>query len=496
MRSLNKYLMLAAMAASTSWLTGCFLGSDNSGPSAAAVKQSDSSANLASADMEKSLARMSDMQQFQYGKEDLSSLHSSRDEFAAALRINPGNSKARLGMALTGVLIAAQSPKLAGVINRTLDNKSPFDVNTTRNAPLMRAEVLRKVAQASTWPEFHEIQDAIADTMLPALDEAINNLNAVYQDPNFSMNLTIEGQTRELDHAEAGILLAGVHAIHGLLTLYLAYDIDVDYNGSYDYIQTLSGLDTVDDFSQLTAAQRDGLNKVASILAPTSPFLAVRPAWKARLANVDDEIRSALDILKEAVGSIANERDDQSDDLIRICGLYETGSCISRPEYDGGKAVIDSVRKYMSQPYLVQVPGLDTTIRVNFAAYFNVQDYKKMLPYYGFYDANVWSEAKPVLFFTDSRGAVTGNIMNLIKIGKDADANGTPVRQVIAQIRQVIHLQDPTFQGFLPGATEDAVWNLVIKQAEMNESQDNGVVYKKTAMSPLKPNFALSLLGK
>jgi hypothetical protein len=496
MRSSHKYLILAAMALSTSWLTGCFLGSDNSGPSPEAVKESDAAATKAGTDLEASLARMSDMEQFEYGKEDLTSLHDSKRQFGEALRLNPGNSKARLGLALTGVLIAAQSPKLAAVINRTLDSKSPFDPGLTEDAAESRVEVLRKVAEAATLPEFHEIQDAIADTMLPALEEAINHLNAVYQDPAFTMTLTLEGETREIDHAEAGIMLAGVRAMHGLLTLFLSYDVDIDDNGSYDYIEALANLDTVKNFSELSDAQRAALNKAVTILAPTSPFMAVRPAWKARLAGVDDEIKTALNVLKEAMASIEKEKDPQEDDLIRICQPFEDGSCIAQAEYEEGIAVIDSVRKYMDRPFLVEIPELDTAISVNFAAYFNVQDYKKMLPYYGFYDATQWSDAKPVLFFTDSRGTVTGNIKTLMQIADDADANGTPVREVIAQVRQVIHLQDPTFQGFLPGATENALWNLLIKQAEYNESLNNDPVFKKSALAPMKPNFALSLLGK
>jgi hypothetical protein len=487
-------MILAATALSASWLTGCFLGSDNSGPSPESVKQSDSAAAKAGTDLETSLSRMSDMEQFQYGKEDLTSLHNSQRQFGDALRLNPGNSKARLGLALTGVLIAAQSPQLAAVINRTLDSKSPFDPQVTEDAPEMRIAVLRKVAEASTWPEFHEIQNAIADTMLPALEEAINHLNIVYQDPAFTMTLTLEGETHEIDHAEAGVMLAGVRAMHGLLTLFLSYDIDIDYNGSYDYIEALAQLDTIDDFSELSDAQRAALNKAATILSPTSPFMAVRPAWKARLAGVDDEIKSALNVLKEAMASIENESDPQEDDLIRICGPFEEGTCIAPIAYEAGIADLDTVRKYMDRPYLVEIPNLDTAISVNFAAYFNVQDYKKMLPYYGFYDAAQWSDAKPVLFFTDSRGTVTGNIKTLMQISDDADANGTPVRQVIAQVRQVIHLQDPTFQGFLPGATEDALWNLLLKQAEYDEARN--VVFKKSALAPMRPDFALSLLGK
>ena len=94
----------------------------------------------------------------------------------------------------------------------------------------MRAGVLRKVAAASTFPEFHELQDSIGNVLLPALDDAIGRLKAAYDDPDFSMTLTLDGEPRELDHAEAGILLAGVHAIRGLITLWLSYDLDIDYH--------------------------------------------------------------------------------------------------------------------------------------------------------------------------------------------------------------------------------------------------------------------------
>ncbi len=496
MRPVPKYFLLASLASTLAGLTGCVLGSDNSGSTPVDVKGSNTSDSLATANLETNVSRMNNLGQFKYGKEDLTDLRNSHAEFADAVRLNPGNNKAQLGLALTGVLLAGQSDHLASVINQTLDSKSPFDTRLTQGAPLARAGVLRKVAAASTLPEFHVIQDAIADTLLPALEEAMVHLDKVYQDPSFSMTLTIDGESRELDHAEAGILLAGVHAIHGLLTLWLARDIDVDYQGSYDYLKSFANLDTISDFSQLTQTQKDDFNKAAAILAPTSPFLTVRPAWAARLAAVDGEIKSALATLKEAVASIDHETDPQSDDLIHICGLNETGSCIDRGDYAQGGKYIDTAIKYMAQPYALGIPGIDTTIMVDFSAYFKVQDYKKMLPYYGFYDANVWSEEKPVLYFTNAKGQITGNIKTLVRIAKDADSLGTPVAQVVAQYRAVIHFQDPTFQGFLPGATEDGIWNLILKQAQRNQTVVAYTGLEKRAVSTMGPGFALGLIGK
>lgn len=500
MRLSPRILFTAAVAASSVWLAGCFLGADDSGPSDEQKKQSATVAAQGSGQLEGAVTNMTSSQ-FQYGKEDLTQLKQSQASYAEAARLNPGNSQAQLGLALTNILLAAQDPRLADVLNRTVDGKSPFDSRLADGAPLLRGVVLAKVADASTWPEFHEIQDSIEKVLLPALEDAIARVKIAYDDPNFSMTLTIQGTPRELDHAEAGILLAGIHALHGLVTLWLSYDLDIDYNGSYAWIEALQDIGSVNNFSDLTADQRDALRKGTELFGPNAPFLAVRPAWQDRLSQVDDEINASLNIVRESLGSIAKEEDAQDDDLIHLCVPFETGSCIARPDYQNALDAVDTARKYMNQPYVVRLADIDTSIRVDFSAYFRVQDYKKMLPYYGFYDPKDWSDAKPAIYFTDKSGKVTGDIMTLKHIGDAADSLGTPASEVIAQIRAVIHLQDPTFQGFLPGATEDALWSILLKKANVSETpvgpmpDSTRVVLIKTAVSTLRPDFALSLIG-
>ncbi len=495
----RKSLIVSSLALGIVCLSGCLLKSESTDQptdqptdhSAEDAKKSDAVVILANGDLEKNVAHMTNLDQFKYGKEDLTELKSARAGFEDAVKLDPKNTDAKMGLALTGFLLAAQSKKLSDVVNQSLEAKSPFDTKVTETAPQMRIAVLKRVAAAAQFPEFHVIQDAIADTLLPALDEAITYIKAVYDDPAFSMTLTIEDKPRELDHAEAGILLAGFHAIRGLLTLWLSYDIDIDDNGSYDYLATLEEVGKVDDFGKLTTEQRAAFNQLTKLLGSASPFMAVRPEWKAKLAGVDDEINLALDLLKSSLTSIKSESDAQADDLLHLCIGGETSECIHSKDFDQATAIVDSAIKYMSHPYEFAVPGIDTTININFAAFFNVQDYKKLLPYYGFYNANDWSDAKPVLYFTDRSGKETGNIKDLIKIGEDADSLGTPVADIITKVRVIVHLQDPTFQGFLPGATEDGVWSLVRKLAEKDTASTTTVATTTTMDS----HFALSLLG-
>ena len=487
----------SAFVLALAFLTGCEFGSGGSdGPSAANRKRAQEAAEKGSTSLSTSLTSMTGSQ-YEYGSEDLTSLKKADSDYQEALRLDPGNGQARMGAALTGVLLAAQSDNLSSVMNQAIEAPAPFDPNFVQNAPLARTAVLRKVTGQAVFPEFHEIQDAIGDTLLPALEKAIANLRAVYNDPAFSMTLTIDETVREIDHAEISVLLAGFMAVHGLATLFLSYDIDLDDNGSYDYLKELEGVGDV-DFANLTPAQENAFDVLTGLLDQKSPFLAVKPAWQARLAKVDDEIKEAAAVLSNGLASIRNEKDDQEDDILKICDVGLQAECIDDDDLAAAEAVIDSVKKYLEVPYGFYIPEIDSTVHIYLAAYFNIQDYKKMLPYYGFYKAADWSEDKPVFYFTNAGGTITGDLNDLEQIGADADSLGWTVEKTIAEIRKVIHLPDPTFQGYLPGGTEDKVWDLVAKLADIKDTviyDSNTMALVKRAAGSMDPEFPLTLLG-
>lgn len=487
----RKISTIAGMAASLAMLSGCFTGNDD-GPSAEDKNKSATATAAATTNLGTAVGQMTDFEQFEYGKEDLTTLRTSNADFNKAIALDPSNNKAKMGDAITTVLLAAQSERLSGLINQTLEARSPIDPSLVNGAPLARIAVLKKVVAASEMPEFSQIQKAIEDTLLPALDEAILRLRDVYADPAFSMTLTMEGTVRELDHAEASLLLAGFIATKALVTLFLSYDIDLDYNGSYDYIKEIEGVGDIADFAALTPAQRAAFDQLASILKPGSPFLAVRPAWQARLAKVDDDIKEAMSIVKAGLNSVKNETDDQSDDVIKLCQGLIVDECIDTEEFNQGIAFIDTGLKYIDNPYMLDIPDLDTVIKVDFAAFLRVQDYKKMLPHYGFYPANDWSDAKPVLYFTNGT-TETGNIKTIQDLADRAEVENLTARQVVTELKTFIHFQDPTFQGFLPGATEAGIWALLLKAADQEDAK---IPVAKHAAATMSPYFALSLLGK
>jgi hypothetical protein len=453
----------ALLAAATFALTAC-LGTET-GPTTAEKKQSDSVAAAGTEKLDDVFGQMTSSQ-FRYG-EDLTELQDANATFSTALKLNPDNDEARVGAAITGVLLAVQSQRLVDLMNRAADSRSPLDFGVTQYAPLARISIMNELA-AETFPEIHELQDAVADTLLPALEDAIRHLRDVHANDDFSMILTLDGSAKELDHAEISVMLSGFMTLHALVTLVLAYDLDFDQNGSYAYLDVIEG---IDDWDSLSNAEKVALNTLTGFFGTSSPFLAVRPAWKTRLAKVDDNIDEALGILHDGLASIKTETDAQADDILRLCAPFSgvQSGCISQSALNNGLDGIDSVRKYLNQPY--PVPLADTIVRVNYAAYFNVQDYKKMLPYYRFYDAGVWSSDKPVFYFTTPGGAETGNLKTVSDMMDRANDQDWSPAKLIDSLKPVIRWQDPTFQGFLPGVTEARLWRIIQISAEWEEDE-------------------------
>src|SRR3954471_9610226 len=103
MRLTHKILFTTAVAASSVWLAGCFLGADDSGPTDEQKKQSATVTAQGSGQLQGAVTDMTNSQ-FQYGKEDLTQLKQSQASYAEAARLNPGNSQAQLGLALTNIL--------------------------------------------------------------------------------------------------------------------------------------------------------------------------------------------------------------------------------------------------------------------------------------------------------------------------------------------------------------------------------------------------------
>lgn len=504
---------IAALSATlaASLLTGCF-GDDS--VSSGDDKVTQTRTTVANDSLNQVMAHMMGGD-YEYGKEDLTTLNQAHAAYQQALQNNPNHNPALFGSALTEVMLAVQDPKVANLINRGVEAPSPLDPRLAETSQAMRVVVMKRAANlAETFPEFHEVQDALAEEVLPALESATAKITRVYNDPNFSLKLTVDGETREIGHGEVGILLSGLKALQGLLTLFLSYDIDFDQNGSYSYLDDLETLERIEDFDSLTPAQSAALKYVTELLAPNSSFLAVRPAWQARLNQVEGLMKEAVQTVRASLLYIKSKNDVDGDDLISVCKPIDdpwddinwedttliiideddmntqSPYCIEAHNIDDAVAVLDSVNKYLNQPFIIELDDIDTTLTIDFTAYFKVKDFKKFLPHYAFYPQNEWSSTKPVFHFTDGAGRNTGTVQDLVDLFDAADNDQIGAAALVDALSKIIYFQDPTFQGFLPGATQASIWNLLRKQAVHQETQD-AIVTLGGEFGVMQPQFIL-----
>lgn len=453
-------------------LLGCF--EDEQGPTETERETSRLSASAGTDSLEELVGEMVELESFEYYKGNgEAKIRGAHNGYEAAIAKDPGNNEAKLGSAITGILVALQSQSMKNLMEEVTESQSLFDEDIAQGAPAARGRVLAKVAALRDFPEFHAIQDTLGKVLLPALEKSIARVTDVHKDKNFRLEVELDREDYELDHAEVSVFLASLKAVHGILTLYLSYDIDIDRNGDYSFIDDLETLEDLEDFSALNDRQEAALQHVVKVLDPNSPFLAVRPSWKGRLNQVDEEIFSAVSILRDGLASIESEKDDQGDDILRVCDEFSSSSsCIDSESYENALQSLDSARKYMKQHYKIALPKGLGSLSVDFAAFLRVQDYKKMLPHYGFYPPREWSETKPVLYFTNAQGKVTGDINELQRIDSLADKENWTPMVIISEVQAVVKLRDPTFQGLFPGLTEERFWRII--QTSMEE--DWGVV--------------------
>lgn len=483
--------LLSALA-----FTGCF--EDEKGPTAAEVEESRQMSSQGSDSLEALVGEMMQLQSFEYGrKEGKGKVEAAHRGYEAALRRDPGNGEAKLGSALTGILLAVQSPGMGRLLDEVTGGEPLFDQDLAKTAPENRSRVLLKAAALRQLPEFHEVQDTLAAILLPALEKAMRQVEEVHRDPAFFVLVELDGESYELDHAEVGILLASLKASHALLTLFLAYDLDIDENGSYDYLETLETLDGLENFQTLNPDQEAALRHLTRLLGPSSSFLTVRPAYQARLDKVDDGILSALKILRESLASIPRETDSQANDLLRVCAEYP---CLNPADHRDFLAGLDTAIRYVNRPYSLTL-STGTVVQVDFSAFLRVQDYKKMLPHYAFFDPKEWSEEKPVFYFTDARGNKTGTLKDLERLGEKAETESWDPSRATAELRKIVKFRDPTFQGVLPGMTEDRLWDLIAENIEtegelsLDEGLEKKAAPKALALKTLSPELLWTLLG-
>jgi hypothetical protein len=438
---------------------------------------------------------------------DITSAQKAYANFDAVLLNEPKSPQALLGRGISRFITSFKTKEVNDLVNRisgtsvTKTALAGFGNTDSRVALTRKIASTSRIASSDDLPTVAEVQDVIDGAIVFGLEEAIKDLEKAYNEgSDFKLDLTIDNENRSMGHSEVGIILAGFKTLHASLVFWLAWDLNVDHNGSYTYLNDIedamkeeeieinesysyedfngdlveesysyygyqkSAIDSTvsGDENILTPKQIAAFNFMSSKLTIGSSFLTVRSGWAGRLALVDDEIHDAALIAKEAI----NSRSSDEKFLINT-------SNFSNIDAQEASDVLDSVVKYSKTPLTVEIPDSDLTVDIAFYKITEVNDWKTHAPYYDFYDASEWSKDKPVFYFSNSAGVKTANLSDIVN--KLEAWNEAPSRsEFVSYFDSVIDFQDPTMSGILPNMTEEKFWNIVgtVYENDQNESND------------------------
>jgi tetratricopeptide (TPR) repeat protein len=152
-----------------------------------------------------------------------------------------------------------------------------------------------------------------------------------------------------------------------------------------------------------------------TLLADGSSFLMLYPAGWTYMQNARSDLLAAIGRAENGIDAILGETDDQSDDFVVIDHPED-------PDFQQGQETLDDLRTALSGPIEIEIPWEqpgEPTVTVDLSMFFlnPIQDWKAKLPYYHF------EEGEPVL-------------------------------------EEPITFPDPTFNGMLPGMTNDRLREL------------------------------------
>jgi hypothetical protein len=443
------------------------------------------------------LLRMADIGTFQYGQEEVATVRVLNSLFKELLKLSPDNAQAKFVASVTGVIAAIESPPVASVLNQALSAPSPFDPLFASQLPRAQAVIVEQTAVMGTFPEFHQFQDALADSVLPALDFALANLPSVAADPAFSMEIPQSGQKKTVGSAEATLLLGGFKALRGLLTLFLAYDLDWDRQGSYDFVKDLRSVAQVRDWQLLSADEQIAVEHVRTLLDPSSPFLAVRDDWRTRLENADDDIAEALPVIKTGIAMVQSGTFQGPDPLIRTgeSTSFSNQLILKRADLDMAATVIDSISTVLAGPRTVTLPLIGVSVRVDIRTLMGgIRNFRDLVPYYGLYASDKLSTANPLVYFTNANANTTGTLADVASIIRRGQTGEITIENAVDELRAVIHIRDPRYGGLFPDMTEQQLWSLVAMAAtQVRTGSDPWGMLEELVLSLLSPKVGITL---
>lgn len=314
----------------------------------------------------------------------------TRAQYKSVLDKYPGNCAAQLGYAISiiGNLVNNKDIK---TITNTLQEEDGPEANIMQlkmqemPSILMKTSILAKKGSKEIISS--DIQNAIANGVLPSIDSAIVYMQNIvkYENFNFTLN-TNNKDTLQLDRGEFAGALAGLHLAKALLTVVASLDIAIEKDGSNSWIDSLGQLDMTNPESSTA------LKHLFSLLDPKSAFTTVRTGWKTAWQSIPSMLDSAIANvqlgleygIKESKSATNTQRNDPY-----IVGDGEFAD-VSPANFQKAIDTLEYFRNGLTGPITVHLNKTDSLV-VNFSKFFSITDgFQDFFPYHHFTDLDKW----------------------------------------------------------------------------------------------------------
>ena len=368
-----------------------------------------------------------DLDQIDFGKAD--------QLYREAIATDPQNTEAQFGAALTHLLTLANNPQLQSVqdsLNTYMENGEEDQVvfvsgisagkaaRVVGKLPLMQAKMVVHALEDPLTAS--EMQKAIEEEVIPAIDYALERLHLVEGDSSFTFTLTPEmlgdeqENPREIDLGEAFMLDAQLRLLKGVLLVATAYNFDIDEEGSYAFLD--------DDTDENVLRHLERLDKTGS-------FLTLKSA--GRMQEAKTSILAAIGKMEQGLDAVRQEMDDQGDDVIRKEDLSDLDEEIDLTDNEElpmffrdirtSDDVLRKLREALESPVSIEADfdGEEetpkATIVFELGRFFDepIRDFRQLLPYHEWHRELLANrDFTDELVLTDDQGQPLGASPSLI----------------------------------------------------------------------------------
>jgi len=454
-------------------------------------------------------------------------IQSANVQLQSAVRANPNDSKAAFGLAVTS--LALRMDNMSGTLSSMQGNGlglnasgrtfsgTPADVNAA--VPVLA----RSMANPTKAPLVSDFQDSLEIRLLPTVDSVANLLAVAWNDAAFELKVYDKdgGDTLVIDRGDVGYALAIVKAVQAEINWMISYNVNIDVNGSYEWLDTLANIGKGRVDYPATSAQQSSYRQLQTFLTPGSSFLKVRSGKEARLTSVLTGLRSAITLAKEATNVSYQVKNGKTNRLIQsittveqrndvLAALDSAGLWLSGPRtvnvgsWNQCQEVTKSsyTSSYGSAPYTSSSVYLDTTryfsvlginecpsgyssdyssgmytssysstyyklstvssnsVSFDLSKLITLSDLKLFLP--SSYAWNntfdaTWSSTGPILWTNGTAKVSMDSVMSLAQAAKS-----------YVPFKSWITWSDPTIGGVFPGMTQGGLFDMVFKGSEID----------------------------